>query len=218
MERRKGFLGASEIFTWREVEHPKWWSDKRHDILAEKFDGVAKEFDYKTQISINHGAFSEEDVAMKFGDGIGFKVETANDQFINSRWPCIAATTDGYIHTDHDSPSGINDIGPSYCQDPGVFPELRRSIAGRGTGLLELKRSVSVAWQKYVPKYYIPQVMTQLAVLEMPWAVICADTIMKDGYRQYWDMRPYLIEFNPNWNLVLDKVNAEFLLQKERRA
>ena len=213
LERRKGFLGASEIFTWREVDHPKWWGDKRESIIAEKFAGVEKVFDKKTMVSINHGAFSEEDIARKFEDAIQLKVETANDQFINSQWPCIAATTDGYVHADE----ALTDMcGPHYCQDPRVFPRLRSALLDAGgTGVLELKRSVSTAWQKYVPDYYISQVQTQLHVLDLEWGVICADTIMRDGYRQYWDLRPYFIQRDPVWAGYLDQCNKEFLCHIE---
>lgn len=216
LESRRGYLTASSIFTWREVDHPKWWSDKRADIVAEKWGGVEKEFDAFTQVSINHGAFSEKDIALKFEDGIGFRVETCNDMFINDDFPGIAATLDGYLHT------GVMDdrgkCGPQYCQDGQVFPNLRASIEDRGTGVLELKRSVSKGWQTKVPDYYYSQVQCQLHITDLDWGVICADTIYRDGYRQYWDLRPYLIERDPSWRGILQQAGEEFLAAQKENA
>lgn len=218
LERRKLYLGASEIFTFRGVGLPRWWGDSRADVYAEKLDGVAKVFDARTQVAINHGSFSERDIGLKFQDGINLKVELSDDQFQNSEFPGIAATLDGYIHVDRPYPGAINDVGPQFCQDPDVFPALRAELCELGgSGALELKRSVSKAWTSYVPEYYISQLQCQMHVCDLPWAVICADTIFKDGYRQYWDLRAFLVMRDPAWRGILQDLGGQFLEEKERR-
>lgn len=225
LERRKGYLGASQVYGWRGPafadKKNAWYFDdnNREAICAEKFAGFEKEFTQYATVGMAHGRWDEENIARKFEDGIGYKVETANDMFVNDRWPHLAATVDGYVHTDH-YVHDVHDVGENqYCQDPEVFPALHLRIMGRHTGLLELKKSVSVAWARsQVPEYYVAQVQTQLHITEMPWAIICAECICshpKEKWRKFWDLRPTLIKPDPNWVAVLDQCNEEFAAAKE---
>lgn len=211
LEARKGYLTASSIFTWREVDHPRWWGDKRDGIIAEKFEGVEKTFDESATVSMAHGSFSEQDIARKFEDGIGYRVETSNEMFVNSKYPGLAATVDGYLFPEDD----LGEPETNYCQDARVFPRLRRRLGGRPKGVLELKRSVSLGWQTDVPIYYVSQVQCQLHLAGLDWAVICADTICRQGRRTYWDLRPYLIEKDPTWHEILSQCSDEFLAVKK---
>ena len=79
--------------------------------------------------------------------------------------------------------------------------------------LLEIKRSTSVKWQQQVPEYYIPQLQTQMHILDLPAAVIAADTIKRGAeqkWRLFWDMRAYVVLRNPAWASKLDQANEEF--------
>jgi hypothetical protein len=222
LEQRKSYLTASAIYGWRGPDYAdpknKWYfeDNNRAAICQEKFGGVEKEFPPQAIVSMAHGSHDEENIARKFEEGIGFKVETANDMFVNERWPHLAATVDGYVHTEGRGPQAC---GTNYCQDPDVFPALRSALEGRDTGLLELKKSISVAWARnIVPEYYISQVQTQLHITGMDWAVICAECVCphpKEKWRKFWDLRPTLIEQDPAWANVLDKCNVEFEMAKE---
>jgi hypothetical protein len=77
-----------------------------------------------------------------------------------------------------------------------------------------VKKSTSVKWKKEVPEYYVCQVQTQLAVLEMDYAIIMAETIHRgeeQKWRNFWDMRAYVIERDPKWERQMDKMNREFV-------
>jgi len=228
LETRKKYLTASSIYGWRgpdfaDKKNAWYFSDNnREAILAEKFEGVEKEFTRYATVGMAHGRWDEENIARKFEDGIGYRVETANDMFVNSRWPHLAATVDGYIHTDH-YVHDIHDVGENeYCQDPEVFPAMHLRIMGRGTGLLELKKSVSVAWSRgQVPEYYVAQVQTQLHITGVKWGVICAECIAthpKEKWRKFWDLRPTVIKQDPQWAIVLDQCNAEFAAALEENS
>jgi hypothetical protein len=220
LEQRKGYLTASAVYGWRGKEHAlkknAWYfeDNNRQVICAEKFEGFEKVFPLKSQVSMAHGSFDEENILRKFEDGIGFKCEGDNSMFVNDRWPRIAATVDGYVHpSQYMHP--VHDVGETnYCQDPEVFPALHLDLMSRETGILEIKKSISVAWSRgEVPEYYVAQVQTQLHVTGLDYAVICAECIYtdpKEKWRKFWDLRPTLIERDPHWANVLDKCNAEF--------
>ena len=219
LEQRKGYLTASAVYGWRgpdfALKKNAWYfgDNNREAILAEKLEGVEKEFPARARVAMAHGSFDEENIIRKFEEGIGFRCEGDNSMFVNDRWPHIAATVDGYIHPfdpvhDHQGP-GVN-----FCQDPEVFPALHLDLLKRETGILEIKKSISVAWSRSeVPEYYLAQVQTQLHVTGLAYAVICAECVAtdpKEKWRKFWDLRPTLIERDPKWANVLDKCNAEF--------
>jgi hypothetical protein len=218
LETRKQYLTASSIYGWRGAEYADkknaWYfeDNNREAICAEKFEGYEKEFPPYSVVSMAHGSFDEMNIIRKFEAGVGFKCEPDNSMMVNDRWPCLAATVDGFLHTDDD----LGEPEVNFCQDTDEFAILRERITGRGTGILEIKKSISVAWARgQVPEYYVAQVHTQLAILDMPWAVICAECIFtdpKEKWRKYWDLRPTVIKRNPEWDRVLDKCNAEFEL------
>jgi len=228
LEARKQYLTASSIYGWRGKDYAlkknAWYfeDNNRAAICAEKFGGLEKEFPERAKVAMAHGSFDEVNIIRKFEDGIGYKCEASNDMFVNDRWPHLAATVDGYLHTST-SVHAVNDVGETnYCQDPDVFPNLHLSIMGRDTGLLEIKKSISVAWSRgEVPEYYLAQVQTQLHIADLEWAVICAEcvyTCPKEKWRKFWDLRPTLIERDPNWRGVLGKCNVEFEMAKEALA
>ena len=218
LEMRKNFLSSSEVFTWI-GDVPTWWGDRREDVLAGK-EGVEKVFEPETMTSIVHGTFDEENIQRKFGHAVGCDVTPHNGFFVNDRWPAIGASIDGFGRPwDYDgvdiTPDDAPEIHPEFSQDRTLFPYLRDYIDTTGSRFItEVKKSTSVKWKKEVPEYYICQVQTQLAVLEEDYAIIMAETIHRgetQKWRNFWDMRAYVLERDPRWERQMDKMNKEFL-------
>ena len=218
LETRKDYLSSSEVFTWI-GNCPDWWGDRREDVMAGK-QGVKKEFDRETETSIAHGSFDEQNIQAKFGHAVGCDVQPHNGFFVNDRWPAIGASIDGFgrpwdFDARHEPNLECPEVHPEFSQDRTLFPYLRDYIDETGTEFItEVKKSTSVKWKKEVPEYYVCQVQTQLAVLEMDYAIIMAETIHRgeeQKWRNFWDMRAYVIERDPKWERQMDKMNREFV-------
>lgn len=210
---RMGYLTSSEIFAWRgemSKATAKWWSDDQESVLAGK-SGAEKEFDVETETSIWHGIQDEESVQAKFGYAVGCDVKPENGLYTNDRFPGIAASIDGFGR-----PAGKGtEMHEAASQDRALIPYLRDYIDVSGCMFItEIKKSTSSKWQTQVPEYNIPQVKTQLSVLEMPYAIIVADTLKRGDtqkWRWYWDMQAYVIEYDPAWDEVLEREGQKFL-------
>jgi len=211
LEARKPYLTSSQMFTWRGVNVPDWWSDTRDDIIAQKFAGADQEFEVEAFVSMSHGTFDEMNIMHKFGQAVGAKVEPCNKLFVNDRWPSLAASIDGFVH--------CPEADPDYtlCQSSDALSELWTEMQGLiepGQAILcEIKKSLSVKWQTEVPSYYIPQLQTQMHILDLPAAVIVSETIKRGAtqkWRFFWDLRAYLVLRNPAWEGKLDQANEEF--------
>ena len=186
LKARESLLTSSEMFSWLD-DTPAWWSDGPEDVLEGK-RGVRKVFDPETETTIAHGAYDEEAIIAKFGYAAGCQVMPDNGLFINDKYPGIGATLFPYIN------HYINDSDHEF--------------------LLECKKSLSVKWQNEVPEYYLTQVQTQLTILEMDYAIIFADTVAKgkdQKWRQYWDMRAYVVVRDPAWEQILLDEGEKFL-------
>ena len=222
LEQRKRYLTASAVFGWRgpHVHDPKvtkkyewyWGDNNRESILREKLEGWEKEFPFPSEVSMAHGREDEEHIIWKVGELLGCHTENDNSMFVNSRWPCVAATIDAFIH-----PYRGRDGSHPFCQSPELVRAAQSRLQtlpdGRAT-VLEIKKSISVGWARdEVPEYYVAQVQTQLHVLDLPFGIIAAECIFPDPaekWRKYWDLRPFVIERDPAWASVLDSCNAEF--------
>ena len=222
LEIRKDYLSSSEVFTWL-GNTPSWWGDTRADVLAGK-RGVEKVFPRETETSIAHGSFDEENIMKKFGYAVGCDVQPHNGFFVNDKWPAIGASIDGFGQpwdTDafHDPSLECPEVHPEFSQDRTLFAYLRDYIDTTGDKfLLEIKKSTSVKWKREVPAYYVTQCQTQMAVLEIDYCIITAETIHRgeeQKWRNYWDMRAYVIERDPKWEKQMDKMNREFALTKD---
>lgn len=215
LEQRKGLLTSSEIHTWI-GDVASWWGDRPEDVLAGK-GGARKVFDAETETTIAHGTFDEENIIAKFGTAAGCQVMPSNGLFVNSRFPGIGASIDGLGKPDPDA-----EPVPVFSQDRTLFPYLNDYInADGGTFLLECKKSLSVKWQREVPKYYEDQVRTQLSVLELDYGIIFAECVKKGDtqkWRQFWDFRAYIIERDDAWDEVLLQEGEKFLRALEGSA
>jgi hypothetical protein len=208
LEARKTLLTSSEMYTWL-GNTESWWSDTREDVLAGKH-GEEKVFDAETETTIAHGVYDEEHVIGKFGYAAGCQVLPDNGLFVNDRFPGIGASIDGLGKPDPDA-----EPHPVLSQDRTLFPFLHQLINDEGQEfLLECKKSLSVKWPKECPGYYIPQVKTQLAVLELDFAIIFAETVhtrATQKWRKFWDLRAHVIRRDPSWDRVLEREGQKFL-------
>lgn len=215
---RKGYLTSSDMYSWRGVHSKsvgRWWSDDRAGIVREKFHGEEKVFGDEAAGSIAHGSYDEENIQRKFGHAIGAITENCNKLFGCSRWPGLAASIDGFVHRPMEPDAPYEE----FCQDPFQMDEITRwlyeNVKDDEAILCEIKKSVSVTWQKEVPEYYIPQLQCQMYILNLPAAVIVAETIRQmkmDGvWRKFWDLRPYIVHRDPDWEGILQQCNDEFL-------
>jgi hypothetical protein len=216
LEARKPYLTSSDMFSWREIGIPDWWGDTRDSIIDTKFCGVDKEFDYETYVSMTHGTFDEVNIMMKFSKAVGARVESCNKLFVNDRWPHLAASIDGFVYAPEGNPEHY------LFQAPEVLDELvlgMQEVIEPGTAILcEVKKSTSTKWQTEVPNYYIPQLQTQMHILDLPAAVIVTETVKRGDeqkWRLFWDMRAYIVLRNPVWEKKLDQANKEFEEAKE---
>jgi len=213
---RLNYLSSSEVFTWREqfTKETDWWEDRRQDVINGKL-GVEKVFDDETRCSVEHGSYDEENIMRKFGFAADCEVEPENGLYNNDRWPMLAASIDGWGRPHPADLLPGADIHPELSQDPALFPSIHQHIMDEGHDfLLEIKKSTSVKWQKKCPDYYWTQVQTQLAILEAPYAIICAECVHKgveQKWRLYWDLRAYIIYPEPAWQGVMDQLNKEAL-------
>jgi hypothetical protein len=206
---RRCYLTSSDVFTWREVDIPDWWGDTREDIIHSKLTGEDKVFDPETETSVAHGSFDERNIQAKFAEAVGCAVEPMNALYVNSRWPFLGASIDGFGFPILNAPTR-----PEFCQDRRRVPRLRKYIDKQGVRFItEVKKSTSTKWPTAVPEYYKAQVQTQLAILEMPYAIIMAETVVrgkKQKWRQYWDLCAHVIEADPAWLSVMDEIDIEF--------
>lgn len=203
---RRSLFTSSEVYSLLDIDRPAWWSDDFDSVVAGKRTGEDKEFDSETETTIAHGTFDEENIQAKFGYAVGCEVMPDNGLYVNDRWPKIGASIDGIGR-----PSKDAEVFPEFSHDRMMLPLLRAEIDERNSKFItEIKKSLSVKWQSSTPEYYVSQVKTQLAVLELPYAVIIAETVKKgqaQKWRQFWDMRAYIIERDPSWDTVLDGLN-----------
>jgi hypothetical protein len=208
LKARKNYLTSSDFFSWI-GDTPKWWSDTRYDILEQKFAGVPKEFPADVQVSIEHGSFDEEHIMRKFGVEIGARVEPSNALTVNSRWPHLAASIDGFVHRPH----ALGHF--CFSQDSVAMEEVCDTLFDAckdGPAVCEIKKSTSAGWSNgKVSPWYVPQVQGQLYILEMDHAVIVADTVLRGGGgRLFWNLTANVIERDPNFEKTMDRLDNEF--------
>ena len=209
LEARKGYLTSSDFYTWL-GDTPPWWSDTRHDVLENKLSGKGKEFDWETSVSVAHGHADEEHILSKFASDVGAEVEAVNSLTTNERWPGLAASIDGFVHS-IDPEAGKFEL----CQDKeGARATALRmaEVIGSGKLLCEIKKSVSAGWsQGKVSEWYIPQIQGQMHILDIEYCVIVADTVYRKGRRSYWNLVPLLVQRDPSFASVMDRLNDEWL-------
>lgn len=211
---RKNYLTASDVFTWRGVNVPSYYTGSRATIIDEKFCGVERDFPADVETIMKHGKFDEDNIREKFSYATGVKTEGCNYMYTNTRWPHIAATIDGYAFR----PKTPVVAHADFCHDrrhlPGVVAELMAIT--QDEGLVEIKKSVDNAFQgKIPPANYVAQCQVQMHVVGKEWCVLVAETLKRFGYKLRWDLRAFVIEKDRRWAKYLDEANEEFAEQKE---
>lgn len=221
LETRKRYLTASSIYAWRGPacadKKNAWYFENtnRDTILAEKLNDAQPEFGPYATVSMAHGSQDEVNILEKLGLALNAEVEPTNRMFVNDRWPHLAATIDGVMDTPQALAPG--EELPYFCQDREGQHALHDALRElEGPFVTEAKKSVSVGWARnQPPEYYICQVQTQLAILEWDYGVLVAECLFtdpKEKWRKYWDLRPFLVARDPNWDRVLDKCEKEFAI------
>lgn len=211
LKKRKEYLTSSDFYSWI-GDTPGWWSDTRDTVLAEKRTDTPKEFDHEVQVSVEHGSFDEENILRKFAVEVGATVEPRNTLTVNDRWPHLAASIDGLLL----------DIEPSrgaykFSQDREAMVDTALHLAQlrvvhEGCPLItEVKKSTSKGWSAgKVSEWYVPQVQGQLHILDLPAAVIMAETILRKGHRLFWNLTANVIIRDEEFAGVMDRLDAEF--------
>lgn len=190
---------SSDFFTVRGADIPNWWSDTAESTFAAKLSGEGKEFPREAWISMQHGIADEAGIQRKLGTEVGSRVENCNQLFVNSRWPLLAASIDGFIFPPHALGTNL------YAQDPEPMARLREYLIKAGErgdkpALCEAKKSTSSKWQTEVPRYYMDQLQGQMHILDIPHAIIVAECISyqkpkgENRKRPFWDLRAYLVK------------------------
>jgi hypothetical protein len=210
LEARQKFLTSSDFYTWI-GDTPSWWSDTRHSILELKRTGQGKDFDHETAVSVAHGFVDEQHIMHKFARDVGARVEPVNSLTTNDRWPGLAASIDGYVH-DIDTGMGKFEL----CQDrEGALQKAQalEIILDPGDPVLcEIKKSTSAGWSNgKVSEWYVPQIQGQMYILDMHHCVIVADTILRKGRRTFWNLTFEIVERDPDFEAVMDRLNEEWL-------
>lgn len=206
LEARKGLLTSSKVFTWRGEDIPSWWEDTRADVLRDD-----KVFDDETATSILHGTYTEDNVIEKFAAASGISCEGENSLWYNDDFPGIGASIDGYAYPQIAPPEPHL---PEMCQDRGHLQRVIDETSPYEKVILECKYSTSTKWQSEVPIYYIPQLQTQMWVLDLPAAIIVASTIKRGDtqkWRWFWDLRPYVVVRDPAWEKKLQVAGKQYL-------
>jgi hypothetical protein len=207
LEARKAYLTSSDFYTWI-GKTPKWWSDTRDDVIDVKLGRKEKKFPPEVEVSVEHGSFDEENIMRKFSAEIGADVDPCNALTINDRWPHLAASIDGFVH--RPTTEGVF----KYAQDEEDMRSVREDLLdllGDTPAVCEIKKSTSAGWsQGKVSEWYLPQVQGQLHILEMDYAVIVAETVLRMGHRLFWNLTADIIERDPAFVKTMDRLNKEF--------
>ena len=132
LQKRKDLLTASDIFTWRGVDHPKWWSGSRYEILSEKVLDSDRFANAKaeTKRRIAWGRTAEGLNREVFEIVLGLPVVATHGLYQNKRWPHLGATLDAVITPSQPKPLGPDDH--DYVSFPVEFIELQQEIIDSG--------------------------------------------------------------------------------------
>lgn len=218
LEARVDYLTSSDFYTWL-GNTPKWWTDTRAGILCGKRTGEQKQFPPEVAVSVEHGSFDEEHIITKFAEEVGAICEPTNTLTMNDRWPGLAASIDGLV-------VGI-DTGEAtlrFAQDKRAMEtlayDLQYALEEEGTPVvLEIKKSTSAGWSDgKVSEWYVPQIQGQMHILDLNYAVIVADTILRKGPRFFWNLTATLVARDPAFATEMDRMNEEFLTAVKRGA
>jgi hypothetical protein len=183
--------------------------------MRDKVGDEVKTFSPEETVSMAHGFYDEHNIACKVGKALGCDIQLENWLVVSDRWEYLGASIDGFISPNADAVPSFE-----FYQDEAAAIRLRAQLEAYPVPLIhEIKKSLSRAWAKGIPEYYQAQLQTQMHILDIPAAVISAECVSEVKHtndygryytRRYWDVKSFLLERDPAWVAVLDKVNEEF--------
>ena len=226
LEARKPLMTSSDIFKYRGVGVPDYMESPA-EVGEFKLNSIVnpdltKDFPLEARRGMNHGISDEDGIRKKLEVELGCVSAGDHGLYTNSRWPNLGASIDGW---------GLN-AAPhlaknKYAQDPENMKEISEYLADyvpQGAAfLIEVKKSLSGAWKKGVPSYYLAQQMTQMAILECPISVIVVETsnwLKPEGEnrkRPFWDLQATITHYDEAWGDVLDDLEERWFHAKGER-
>lgn len=189
----------------------------RQEVMRRKMTGEEPNFGNPCQV--HWGRYMEEVYRYSFDEFAGITTEPSHALYHNERWPYLATSIDGWC----DYPPGWEGLRkPEMFVNPDGVIEAITSL-DYGMNLLEIKttsdfgikmwtsgkktqpRSKIIAGRftpqpPSIPIYYRPQVLTQMAILDIPKCLVV-------GHGGMSTMVAYTMEFDPEWYEVLDRIN-----------
>lgn len=213
LEARKPLITSSDFFSYRGHNIPSWWGTTPDEIETNKIEDLKREFPVPARVSMNHGIHDEDNIRRKFGEAFGCGTVGDHGLYVNTKWPFLGASIDGFFTRPYEEFSKASD----YCQDDArvhdLIFEIQQLVPLGRNGLLEIKKSTSTKWGTDVPDYYKAQVQGQLNILDLPVAIIVAETITyikpkgERRKRAFWDLVPYVIMRDFAFEEVLTEMN-----------
>lgn len=220
-ERRKLFT-ASDMVTLLGIQ-PDFFDTTLDEVVQEKVDGEDRIFAPDRLAAIEHGKVTEAANLEKCSKLFGIPVAPFHFLVKNERWPYLGATLDGIgvtralhmrnvnLARQHKSPTTKGRF-ETYTK----VDEVRRGLealqrSGVETIIVEMKNTEAHmykkkdeprAWIEDVPAYLLPQVQTQMAIMELDHCLLCAQ--LGAG-----NMTGYLVHRDPDWGRILDEANTE---------
>jgi len=178
------------------------------------------EITFRDPVAVKWGQVEEDHNRELFEKYAGVKTRGTHTLVKNDRWPYLAASLDGYIK----KPEGWTGIANPEMFDKPAQVSAALDRLGHDTYLLEMKQTSdfgSAHWLNgkkteprniiagnfrpqppSVPVYYRAQVLTQMAIREIPTAV----AVVKAGASH---MTAHTMQLDLDWPEILDTINEE---------
>jgi hypothetical protein len=217
LEARRGFLTASDMYTWVAQDKPAWWSSTREQIIHEKLTGEPRVFGNTMKKRLDasrkmaHGRFDEENNLRKFSHMTGLHALSRHELLGNLKWPNLACTLDAICAEVVDA----NIPNPEFTSDPGmIVGALKAARYIGGTGIIEMKQTSEYGGKKWatgIPEWYLLQPQMQMAIAEVDWCLVVCQCGADN-------MFAHCIERDEDFEHVMQEANDSFEEMLEREA
>lgn len=211
LEQRRRLITSSDLGVFLGLQ-PKWWSfSSRQSIIEDKMGADNYDPNHNTE----HGLFNEEINRQKTEKLLGMVIPAFQKLVVNPRWPHLGATPDACA-----LPGPLGAPYKLLTSYPDLVDPVRERVALQTTvGGCQLKSTDSVHavhygkrgykkegteqdWITHPPAYHIPQVMTEMAIMDQSWGLLA-------GQLGAHNMVVWFIDRDPAWDLVLDEAELD---------